>query len=213
MKQFNTDLRMVVASMYDQGRVVSVSHLQGGCPVPPEARPILVDLVTLTMLTEFTKADTKEYLASRHRGIRTFTRTPGCSANRNTSRSRVQYDLSKLKSELGLDFFNIVFQGGDLTRQAEAVTRLMKKARGHSLLERFIIPLPSPTGEAPELTDQSREKLIQLTKCFSSARVTYWSHRFTVEMVNYITYLENHQSELSDSDQETFDTLRRLLTK
>lgn len=213
MIEFNTRLRMVVQSMYDQGEVVPVSHLSGGYPVPLEARPILVRLVELVMLSEYTKQDTKEFLMSRHYGMRTFITTPGCSPNRNTSRSRVQYDLTKLKAALGPDFFSVVLEGGDLTRQAEAVDGLVKKVRGRSLLEQYTFPLPSPTGEVTELDEQSTERLIKLTKYFSSAQQTRWSRQFTLEMVNYIAYLESHADDLIGNNQITYDKLKALLTK
>lgn len=210
MRDFNRYLRMAVASSYQDGTVKEVERLAGGYAIPPEARPILAQLVRVVMLSDYTKPDTKEYL-STPRGMRTIYHGKGVASNPHTSRSRIQYDLTKLKTALTISFFDRLMEGGDLTEQAEAVERLERKARGRSLLEGYQFDLPSPTGELEAIDRDTLNKLMTLTRAFGSARVAYDRSKFTPDMINFLNYLENHREQLSQENQATYQYLRRYM--
>ncbi len=208
MKDFNQYMKAAVASMWKDGVVTEVESLNGR-RVPLEARPLLKRLVHLVMDTDYTKPDTKLYLVKSY-GMR-LVGGEGCASNRNSSRSRIQYDITKLKAALGADFFDRIVEGGDLCREAEALAKLERKARGRSLLEGYLFPLPSPTGELEALDGEQLERLRRLTKLFGSARANYWRKQFTPEMLNYLNYLNNHREQLSEENQATYDRLREYM--
>lgn len=211
---FNDFLRQLVRASYKDGEVVQISYL-GGYGVDPDLQPVLADLVKLVMLTDFTKPDTKEYLQRRYAGCRSVYGGEGCADNKHTSKSRVTYDLMKLRRWLGEDFFTLAFQSHtlDVERAGRKIAALLSKATGKSLLDGFAqgLRLPDP-GDHESVFDGDLEVLLEIVRtCSKKGLRSRWSC-MTGDMVAYIKHLEDTSpDDLDDSDGAVYQQLKRWL--
>ena len=102
VNSFNSLLRHCVSARYTKNGVQTADYIAGyGLFV--EAKEILKELVTLVMETEYFKPDTKKFLSDKLRSYRNVVNCSGCAKNSHTSRSRINYDLSRLRGVLGED--------------------------------------------------------------------------------------------------------------
>ena len=211
LNYFNDFLRQLVRVSYKGGEVVPVSHL-GGYAVDEELKPILVDLVKLVMLTDYTKADTKEYLQQRYAGCRSVYQGEGCAVNKNTSKSRINYDLMKLRRVLGEDFFTLAFQDHalDVERAGQRIGGLLTRVTSRRLLDGFASGLSMPElGDHTQLNEAEKENMMEIVRtCSKRGLRSRWSC-FTGDMVDYILHLERATPDaLDDEDREVYRQLK-----
>ena len=212
---FNDMLRALVGASYKDGQVVPLSFLNGYA-VSGAVRPVLVDLVKLVMLTDFTKPDTKEYLQQRYAGWRSIYVGEGCADNKHTSKSRVTYDLMKLRRVLGEDFFTVALQRGtlDVEQAGKNIRGLLSKATGKSLLDGFAqgLHLPAEPGDNELMFDGDKEVLLEIVRsCSKKGLRSRWSC-LTSDMVAYIKFLENtSEDDMDDSDRAVYEQLKLWL--
>lgn len=211
---FNDMLRALVRASYKDGQVIPLSFLNGYA-VSEEVRPVLVDLVKLVMLTDFTKPDTKEFLQRRYAGCRSIYVGEGCADNKHTSKSRITYDLMKLRRVLGEDFFTVAFQRGtlDVEQAGKKIRCLLSKVTGKSLLDGFAQGLHLPDPGDPELIfDDDIEALLDIARtCSKKGLRSRWSY-MSGNMVAYIKHLEETSiDDLDDSDRAVYEQLKRWL--
>ena len=211
LNYFNDFLRQLVRVSYKDGEAVPVSHL-GGYAVDEELRPVLVDLVKLVMLTDYTKADTKEYLQQRYAGCRSVYQGEGCAVNKNTSKSRINYDLMKLRRVLGEDFFTLAFQDHalDVERAGQRIGSLLTRVTSRSLLDGFAPGLSMPElGDHELVFDNDIKVLLEIVRtCSKKGLRSRWSC-LTGDMVAYIKHLENtSEDDLDDTDREVYRQLK-----
>lgn len=162
---FNNLLRQCVINMSIGGAVQAVSSISG-YRLSERAKSLLIELVALVMNTEYFKLDTKIYLSSKYRTYRNVVNNDGCSSNNHTSRSRINYDLSKLRGVLGEDALDIIikYSDADLTRYEEKIKALYQKYRNKSLLDGFTLRLPECNEIVTSLTDDEVINLLGLAR-------------------------------------------------
>lgn len=209
---FNSLLRCCVMDMYTTKGIQTVEHL-AGYGLSGEAKTILAELVKLIMETEYFKPDTKEFLSSKFRSYRNSTNSSGCAGNKHTSRSRINYDLLKLRVALGQDALDIIIKQreADLTRYKEKIQILLQKHRQKSLLEGFTIKFPKCDEPVHSLTDDEMISLIGLARMHSKKGIQEDEKRITANMVGYIKYLEQNQESLQGDELEYFQALSEWL--
>lgn len=125
-RDFNHSLRVLIAEVERQGE----NHLMSvaGFALTDESREIALLIYRLVMQTSYFKPDAKNYLISRKGSYRRFQKDDKCAVNRNTSISRIRYDIKKLEKLLGIDNLNRLFDG-TITDLEEYKQKLRKKIR------------------------------------------------------------------------------------
>lgn len=209
---FNSLLRCCVVEMYTAEGIKTVEHV-AGYGLSGEAKEILAELVKLIMETEYCKPDTKEFLSSKFRSYRNSANGSGCAGNKHTSRSRINYDLLKLRVALGQDAMDIIIKqkGADLTRYKEKIQSLLLKHKQKSLLEGFTIKLPGCNEPISSITGDEMMSLIGLARMHSRKGIQEDEKRITANMVGYIKYLEQNQESLQGEELECFQALSEWL--
>lgn len=209
---FNGLLRCCVVEMYTAEGIKTVEHV-AGYGLSGEAKEILAELVKLIMETEYFKPDTKEFLSSKFRSYRNSTNNSGCAGNKHTSRSRINYDLLKLRAALRQDALDIIIRqkGADLSYYRDKIQSLLQKHRQKSLLEGFTIKLPEGNEIVSHITDDEMTALIGLARMHSGKGIKEDEKRITTNMVGYIKYLEQNQESLQGDELECFQTLSEWL--
>lgn len=209
---FNNLLRCCISAMYTENGVQTVDYL-AGYGLSQEAKETLIELVTLVMETEYFKPDTKNYLSNKLSSYRNVGYSSGCAINSHTSRSRINYDLSRLRGALGEDTLDIIIKqkGADFTRYREKIQTLIQKHRQKSLLEGFTIKLPQYNELVTAISEDEIMNLISLARIHSKKGMQEDEKRITANMVGYIKYLEQNQEHLQGDELEYFQALAEWL--
>lgn len=198
---FNYLLKQVVEEFHGNEKEV---RTVGGYSLSEEKRIILRMLKELVMNTNYFKEDTKIFLFSRYGTNINYNNSNGCSSNKNTSRSRINYDLLKLKSVLGGDALEIIIksQNKDLSYYAERINDLIMKTKGKIFLEGFSIKVPECYIESKELSQEEIENLKEIVKYGSKKYLRLLEKRMTINQVAYLRYLEKNKDNLSGREKE-----------
>lgn len=209
---FNSLLRCCVSTMYTDAGVQSVEYL-AGYGLSAEAKDVLKRLVLLVMETEYFKPDTKKFLSDKSKSYRNVVYSIGCASNSHTSRSRINYDLSRLRGILGEDALDIIIKqkGADLIRYKEKIQGLIVKHKQKSLLEGFTIKLPECSELVVSISENEILALIGLARIHSKKGMQEDEKRITASMVGYIKYLEQNQEHLQGDELECFQSLAEWL--
>jgi hypothetical protein len=209
---FNSLLRCCVSAMYTENGVQTLDHI-AGYGLSEEAKVILKELITLVMETEYFKPDTRSFLSGKSGIYWKVVYSSGCASNSHTSRSRINYDLSRLRGALGEDALDIIIKqkDADLTRYREKIQALIQKHRQKSLLEGFTIKLPECGELVASISEDEVLTLISLARIHSKKGLKLDEKRITASMVGYIRHLEQHQEHLQGDELEYFQTLTEWL--
>ncbi len=209
---FNGLLRACVSMMYSKSGIKAVDSI-GGYSLSDEAKDFLKELVTLVMETDYFKPDTKAYLSSKFSTFRSSNIVDGCAENKNTSRSRINYDLSKLRCQLGDDAMEIIIKhkNTDLSRYRERIKCLWDKHKSKSLLDGFTIKIPECNELVSELLEEKIITLLGLARMLSRKGIKESEKYFTPDMVGYIRYLEHNLSNLNEEEMEYYSALAEWL--
>jgi len=199
--------------MYSGNGIKNVDSISG-YRLSDEAKGVLKELAMLVMETDYFKPDTKAYLSSKFRTFRNSNITDGCATNKNTSRSRINYDLSKLRCQLGDDAMEIIIKqrNADLSRYKEKIKGLLDKYRNKSLLDGFTIKIPECNELVKDLPEDNILTLLGLARMHSKKGIKESEKYFTPEMVGYIRYLESNLSNLNEEEMEYYNALAEWLT-
>lgn len=209
---FNSMLRYCVSAMNTKNGIQTVEHL-AGYDLSEKAKEILKELVILVIQTEYFKPDTKKFLTDKFGSYRNVSYSNGCASNKHTSRSRINYDLSRLRGALGEDSLDIIIKqkGTDLTCYREKIQVLIQKHRQKSLLEGFTIKLPECNELVTSISVDEKLNLIGLARIHSKKGIQVDEKRITTSMVGYIKHLEQNQEHLQGDELEYFQALAEWL--
>lgn len=213
VNNFNSLLRSICSSCYNEGKEVKKVEAVAGYALSGQAQGLLVSLVRLCMATDYFKPDTKEYLSNKYRSIRTVIGVDGCASNKHTSRSRINYDLSKLRAVLGEDSLNVIVKqpNADLTNYISKVNELNKRYERKSLLDGFYIKTRSGEEMKTEVSEDDFNILMEIVKYGSKKGKMLMESNLTPEFIGYIKYLEQYEELLEDKEKERYNTLSAWL--
>lgn len=209
VNSFNSLLRMVCSSVYNEDKEVKEVKSIAGYALSEQAQGLLVSLVKLCMLTDYFKPDTKEYLTNKYKTIRTVSGADGCASNKHTSRSRINYDLSKLRAVLGEDSLDVIVKqyDADLTSYISKINELLKKHEHKSLLDNLLIKYPKTNDICREIDNDSIFTLLRIARLQSKKGRLIDENELTSDMVAYVNYLENNKDSLRGDDLEVYQAL------
>lgn len=207
---FNRQLRSCISEMHKKGR--KLEHISG-YGLSEEASNILYELYQLIMETEYFKPDTKKFLSSKYGTYRTKYDDEFCAKNKNTSRSRITYDLSKLKKVLGEDALDIIIKqrDNDLSTYKEKIHELLERNRNKSIIEKFTIKLPEYGKIYNSLTEEETEILFHIVTTTSKTYKRAIEGLITEKMLGYILYLEQNKDKLTVEESECYGSLKACL--
>lgn len=209
VNSFNSLLRMVCSSFYNENKEMKEVKSIVGYVLNEQAQGLLVSLVKLCMETDYFKPDTKEYLTNKYKTIRTVSGVDGCANNKHTSRSRINYDLSKLRAVLGEGSLDIIIKQphADLTSYISKINELLKKHEHKSLLDNLTIKYPKTDDICREFDKDSIFTLLRIARFQSKKGRMIDENELTSDMVAYVNYLENNKDSLQGDDLEIYQTL------
>jgi hypothetical protein len=207
---FNNLLRQSISEIFKKnGKISSVS----GYGLTEEAKDILFELKELIMETDYFNPDTKAFLSSRYGSYRNFPNNDKCAVNKHTSRSRINYDLSKLKKVLGEDALDKIIKqrDNDLSTYKDKVHELLERHRNKSIIENFTIKLPEYGKVYDRLTEEESEILFHIVTTTSKKYKRTMEGLITEKMLGYILYLEQNNDKLTAEEFECYDSLKECL--
>lgn len=207
---FNRRLGACISEMYKKGG--KIEHVSG-YGLSEDASNILYELYQLIMETEYFKPDTREFLSSKYGTYRTQYNNEFCAKNKNTSRSRITYDLSKLKKVLGEDALDKIIKQRDydLSTYKEKIHELLERNRNKSIIEGFTIKLPKYGKIYNSLSEDEKEMLFEIALTTSKKYKRDMEKLITEEMLGYILYLEQNKNNLTAKEFECYDGLKACL--
>lgn len=196
---FNNLLRHSMCEIHTKGKNISSI---GGYGLSADAKEILLDLYKLIMETTYIKQDTRSFLVNKYVTYRTRVYSSGCAVNKNTSRSRIFYDTSKLKRALGEDFFDVIIKNRntDLSRYKFKIQELLIKYKNKSLLDGFAIKLPQCNQIITNISDDDVDKLSNFVQYGSKKAKEMFEKGMTEDFVGYLMYLEQNKEKLEGKD-------------
>jgi hypothetical protein len=213
---FNKVLKSVVEVCFADGKVTEPSGSIAGYGVRTgsEKAECLKLLTELTMLTDYFKADTKNYLANKYATFRNVGSINGTAKNPHTTRSGITYDLNKLKRSLGEDSLaNIVRSrdGAELSGYITKINSLLDKHRGKSLISGLSLRIKDTDGKVAELTEREYELLH--TICFQFAKVRTANVEKIVggRMASYMKYLDCNRNSLQGENLKRYEELKGII--
>lgn len=209
---FNSQLRSCISEMYKKG--TKLEHISG-YPLSEDASNILYELYQLIMETDYYKKDTIMFLINKYGTYRAQYDNEFCSKNKNTSRSRITYDLSKLKKLLGEDALDIIIkkQDTDLSRYKEIIHGLLEKHRNKSILDGFTINLPKYGEVNDSLTEDELNILMDIASSHSRNSKRLAEMRMTKRMLGYMQYLEKNKDSLTEGENNYYEDLKAWLVE
>ncbi len=201
-------LRQCIGLMYKNETIISVESI-AGYRQSEQAKEILIELIELVMQTDFTKPDTKEFLSNKYKTYRSISICNGCATNKHTSRSRISYDLSKLKGVIGEDAIKIILgsKDKDLSIYKDKIQQLLKKYKEKSLLDGFAIKIPQCNEMVTGLSEKDRWELARIISMSSKKSRARDEKNLTSDMIGYIKYLEGNKGSLQGDDLDMYQTL------
>lgn len=204
---FNRRLRACISEMYKKGG--KIEHVTG-YGLSEEASNILYELYQLIMETDYFKTDTKKFLSNKYGTYRTQYNNEFCAKNKNTSRSRITYDLSKLKKVLGEDALDVIIKQRDniISAYKEKIHELLERNRNKSLIENFSIKLPEYGEIYNSLTEEEVETLFHIVTTTSKTYKRTMEGLITEKMLGYILYLERNKDKLTAEELDYYDDLK-----
>jgi len=183
-----------------------------GYELSDRKKEILKAVYDLVMKSNYLKPETRAFLEGKG-SYRHCNNVAGASKNENTSRSRIYYDLSKLKKLLGEQLGTAVLQATDdeLKRVEERVHKVMEKHREKSLLDGFSIKLPEPEI-VEELTESEFKDLVAFIKLYSYKGIMRAEANISARQVGYLRYLEQSKV-LSGIQKDDLEFAKKYLIK
>jgi hypothetical protein len=205
--KFNTYLKMIVRSMWRDGKIVDVDSIPG-FGSDPEIKALIKLLVELIIQTDYFKPESKAVL----QGV-SYRNSGDASVNKNTAKSRVNYDFSRLTKVVGEDFFERVNkQDFDVSAYTSKIAQLIAEYSKKSILDTVAIKLPKGSGrEIKSIEAKDWNFMFALIKNYSKPYMHRIEKKVTEEMIDYIEFLENHPDSLNDEQQEHYEALQKLM--
>jgi len=184
-----------------------------GYRLSEEARELLKKIVKLVMETEYFKPDTKNFLISKSRNYRNDEFRSICAKNKHTCRSRIFYDLAKLRAALGTNAMDIIIKQprADLTIYKDIIQDLLMKYGEKRLIDGFTIKLPKVAAKVTSIPDEDYEILREIAKYGSKKGKMLMEFNMTPEIVGYLQYLDENKDKLSSKETERYNELSAWL--
>ncbi len=206
MIKFNSGLKDLVRRLYRDGKVQEVESIWG-LSSDKEVTALSKLIVELTMCTDYFKSETKSVLQGR-----SYRMSGDASVNKNTTVSRVNYDLARLKKILGEDFFDTLMyhkKEMDFDRYTSKIQQLIGKYSRKSILDTVAIKLPkSSETEVKSINKKDWANLELLFTWYTKQSVHDMEKQLTGDMISYIEYLESHSDGLDEVQRKHYDTLQ-----
>lgn len=210
---FGATLKQICSDSYKNDKI-NIPDCVVGYRLTDEGKQLIFDLVTLIFKTEYFRHDTKVFLQNEHATYRTACLISGCADNAYTSRSRIQHDITRLKTEVSSDFFDFVVREPDIQaiqRYSEKLQLLIAKHQIKPLREGFIFKVPESNTLVSELDELDYSLLQDIAFRYSRKGKAAAQSLVNVEMVGYMDYLTLNSQHLSDVDKQRYEELKQLL--
>lgn len=210
---FGATLKQICSVSYKDEKI-NIPNSVVGYPLTIEGKQIIIDLLTLAFKTEYFRHDTKIFLQNKYATYRTACLETGCADNAYTSRSRIQHDLTRLKTEVSSDFFDFVVREPDtqaIQRYSEKLQLLIAKHQIKPLREGFIFKVAESDTLAKELNELDYSLLQDIAFRYSRKGKAAAQSLVSAEMVGYMDYLDFHKEHLTDADKQRYEELKQLL--
>lgn len=211
---FSKILRLAVSSCYsEKNGVVIRNNRIGNFKVHPKSVPAWRELIKLAMETGYFKRDVKKYL----QGQSVENISNDRMEKKATTKSRINYQLGRLKQELGEDAMLELLESSDeivISRHKKKIHELLKEYEKKSLLDNIMIRIPTYDGrEVKSLEEDVLESMYYIIGIYAKKIVRGIEGEFTADMVAYVHYLEeqNKEEELTEEEEANFKRLVRLL--
>ncbi|MDF2542694.1 MAG: hypothetical protein K0S47_2412 [Herbinix sp.] len=207
--KFNSYLKMVVRSLWRDGKVAEVNSIPGfGSDLEVIALSKLI--VELVMTTDYFKPETKAVL----QGV-PYRSSGDATVNVHTVKSRVVFDFSRLQKILSADFFERLLyrqKDMDLSNYTSKIKKLIEENSKKSILDTMVIKIPKGSGkEIKNIEIEDWEFLLYVITNYSKQNIHRIEKKVTEEMIDYIEYLENHTDNLNAEQQEHYESLQKLM--
>lgn len=202
---FNMYLRNVIRKMYVDNNIVAVNSLLG-YNLSKQANEVIKPLIQLVMCTDYFKEETKIMLQGR-----TYSTSGRGNVNKNTIKSRIQYDLSKLKRELGAHALRNIITNDkmDLSSYKVTINRLLLENEKKSVLELLAIKVPVCNGNnIVNLEFEEWSQLLYLMEYYSKKTIQMMEKLFSTNYVGYIRHLELNENSLDEEERFKLNLLR-----
>ncbi|MDF2540848.1 MAG: hypothetical protein K0S47_566 [Herbinix sp.] len=208
--KFNSYLKMMVRSMWRDGKIVEVNSIPG-FGSDQEVIALAKLIVELVMTTNYFKTESKAVL----QGV-PYRNSGDASVNSNTRKSRAVFDFSRLKKALSEDFFERLLykQDMDISSYTAKIKKLIEENNSKkSILDTVAIKLTKGSGrEINSIEEKDWGLLLYVITNYSKQYMYRIEKKVTEEMIDYVEYLENHTDSLNEKQQEHYEILKRINT-
>lgn len=184
-----------------------------GYEITERVVPVLNTLVKLVVNTSYLKPETQAVLIG-NKSYRNCGTVEGAAENKNSSRSRVYYDICKLKRVLGNELIEGILKADDTTLNKinSELLSLIEKYDKNVLAKQFAIKTPQVSqGEYHELSENEWKELYCFMKYYSKKTMAKMEERISVKQITYLNYLECHEEELTELQKKQLGIARELL--
>lgn len=201
--KFNSDLKWLVSGFFKDGMIIEDGSILGYPPTKDQQRLCCKIAHLVLDPNGLCKADTKNYLL----GAEVF---KGNADNPNTSRSRIQYDMKKLRLLMGDQMLADICRKRDgFVQYEEQIDNILKKYQSRSIFDKLVLKVKH-SDKAPAHVDLSADEkitLLELFETYGKNKVKRAEESVTLEMIRYVKYLEENQDRLSGEEQEFWELL------
>lgn len=206
-------LRAVIREAGSKEGLVVGNYVYGNM-LTEENIVVLSALYKLVMQTDYLWTESRMWLA----GMRTYrvineTVEQKEKVKPSTARSRIYYDVVKLKKLLGPGLVMEVFNA-DPERLEEIHTVIKKKLEKYdtnSLIKQLAIKVPEPAGECAEITEREWDELLFICKHYARKRVEFIESKTTPRHMSYLVYLQEHEADLPERQKEKLEQIKKYL--
>ena len=213
---FSEDLRSIVQSCYKNGKVIDPKDkpvVMGYGIMREDARTAARLLTELVMLTDYTKPDTKAFLFNSNASYRKIGSIDGTAANKNTARSRIQYDLLKLRSVLGEDALDVIIRNrnADLTGYINKISGLLDKCKGRPLADGVILKIKAADRAVNDISVDDYNLLHTIFFQYAKKQKAKVESLINTDMSGYLRYLHENRDCLSGVHMDRYKELEALV--
>ena len=171
---------------------------------------VLQDLVKLLLKTSFIWDETKDWLRGL-RSYRVLSVQTTEKINDSTVRSRIYYDINKIKRLIGTGLAVDIFQA-DTEKLAElhtAIKQKIKKFDENSISKLFGIAVPE-SAVVSYLSESQKKELLLVCKHYSKNRIQGVESRIKPH-IGYLRYLMENEASLTEEQQAELEQIKQYL--
>lgn len=217
--EFASKLRYLVRECYKDDGSIGISKKQlWEYKLSQGSEKVLEELVYLVMKTRYFAQEEKDFLLGESFiQIQQKLEANGRKINVNSLKSRIYYQINRLKKELGEDALEEICRtkSNDILKHYyKKIKQLEKGVKSKSLLDNLLLKVPEVTGErVTALEEEDAELLMHIVTYHSKAMLEIVQPYFTSEMASYLKYLESKDKKevWSQQDKEVFSVMQRYL--